>query len=213
MNPVTYLYPLLKEITLHYLSKKDTQPSGVYLCACQHLLEPQEKMFDLISEFGIPKENIFILGKAYSTNIDVLLELQRKNFQVAPFSFKPEESFDKQHKENCEQTFDEFISHVPTKGKIIFLDDGGQLLEIANNNYQWLAEKANVIGIEQTSSGFNRLKNTELHFPIINVARSSTKLIKESPVIAKLGLERIKEVFHHYGVRTAYSCRRAWRNR
>ncbi len=199
-NSDEYTYPILEKIFLHYSSKKDGSLENVYLLACQHILEPQKKIFELISEYGIPKKNIFILGKAYSTNIDVLYEIRQEGFHVASFLFKPEEPFDKQHKENCELSFNEFIEFVPQGARVIILDDGGQLLEVANQNFPRIPEGCKVFGIEQTSSGFNRLKDTDLRFPIINVARSSTKLIKETPFIVKHALGRIKESLDKYSM-------------
>lgn len=197
MNLHTFQYPLLKEIFDVNIPLKKEAVDNVYLISCQHLLEPQEKMFELVANFGIPKQNIFILGKAYSTNTDIFLKLKEKEFHVVQPIFKIEESFDKQHKDNCENLLNRFISLIPDNAKIICLDDGGQLLEVINDYFQKLSGKE-IIGIEQTSSGFNRFKNSHLHFPIINVARSSTKLVRETPFIVKLGIERVKEVFQKY---------------
>ena len=194
-----YPYPLLQKIKNSYGPVDATMLQNVYVCACQHLLEPQKRMFQMISEFGIPKKNIFVLGKAYSTNIDILTELQTDRFHAIQPPFKIEESFDKQHKENCEAFLEFFMSHIPQGSKAILLDDGGQLLSVANEHYEKL-RNFSITGIEQTSSGFNRMKGAELHFPIINVARSSTKLIKESPIIAKLCFERINKTLEQYSI-------------
>ena len=47
------------------------------------------------------------------------------------------------------------------------------------------------MAIEQTSSGYNKLKNEKIHFPIINVARSNAKLVYESPFIAELIVKKL----------------------
>jgi hypothetical protein len=52
-----------------------------------------------------------------------------------------------------------------------------------------------LFAVEQTSSGFRKLENIDIPFPVINVARSDIKLIQESPVIARLCFERINEYF------------------
>ena len=68
-----YSYPLLDAIT-DTCPKPVTPLSNVHIFACQHLLEPQEKMFLLLSDFCIPKEKIHILGKIYSTSSEILKE-------------------------------------------------------------------------------------------------------------------------------------------
>jgi hypothetical protein len=70
--------------------------------------------------------------------------------------------------------------------KCILLDDGGQLIETFIN------EGRNVLfAVEQTSSGFRKLESKKIPFPVINVARSETKLVKESPFIANDIYERV----------------------
>jgi hypothetical protein len=49
-----YTYPLLEEISNIYASHKEAH-SDVYLLACQHILEPQARMFESITNIGIPK--------------------------------------------------------------------------------------------------------------------------------------------------------------
>jgi hypothetical protein len=196
-----YNYPLLKQVSQLFSSNKANNLEDVYICACQHLLEPQEEMFNLISNFGIPRKNIFIFGKIYSTNNEVLSELKEDGFNVIDLEFDPNISFDEQHQDNCKRIFQEFVNFVKPSSRIIVLDDGGELLKIANEEYELLQKKGIVIGVEQTSSGFRKLENTKMHFPVINVARSSTKLIKESPLIAHLGCTRIVDVFNQYEIK------------
>ncbi|MBC7981636.1 hypothetical protein H7X65_01015, partial [Candidatus Parcubacteria bacterium] len=79
------------------------------------------------------------------------------------------------------------------------LDDGGELLKVVNSEFESLPE-IHVVGIEQTSSGFRKLEREMIHFPIFNVARSSIKLIKESPVIADIGFRRILETIQTHAI-------------
>jgi RNA-binding protein YhbY len=66
------------------------------------------------------------------------------------------------------------------------IDDGAELIKcFANSNKKvWFA-------VEQTSSGFRKLEKEQPEFPVVNVARSATKLVQESPHIARLCFERI----------------------
>jgi hypothetical protein len=195
----SHRYTLLEKISELYKPQKGTF-KDVYVLACQHILEPQAKMFELISGFGIPKENIFIFGKIYSTSNEVLEELLQDDFRVSKPIFDPSHSFDAEHRENCENEFEKFLSVIQNPSKIIILDDGGELLKVVNDGFSLIPSRVKVIGIEQTSSGFRKLESTKLHFPIFNVARSAVKLIKESPLIADLGCRRIVDVFNKYSI-------------
>jgi hypothetical protein len=76
----------------------------------------------------------------------------------------------------------------------------GELLKIVNDEFSSISKNISVVGIEQTSSGFRKLEKSQVHFPIFNVARSAVKLIKESPLIAQLGCERMVDVFNQYSI-------------
>jgi S-adenosylhomocysteine hydrolase len=195
----SYNYPLLKAITDAFPKQKDSF-KDVHICACQHLMEPQEKMFALLSEFGIPKENIHMIGKIYSTSSEILKELQDSSFDAQQPVFDPSVSFDDQHRENCEDLFSKLLGKLAETSTVIIIDDGGELLNVFNDRKDKLPSSIKIIGIEQTSSGFRKLENKPVSFPIINVARSKIKLDKESPLIARLGCDRIEDVIRQYNI-------------
>lgn len=174
-----YDYPLLRKIFNHYKTD-NINLSETKLFACQHLLAPQLKMFELFIKFGLKPENITILGKAYSSNTGVIDELKQLGTNVTQPTFGGI-SFDQEHAHNCKKIIDT-MSDADTN---IMLDDGGFLIYEARNKHVSFA-------VEQTSSGFRKLENTELPFPVLNVARSKTKLIQESPIIGGIIFERIK---------------------
>ena len=194
-----YKYPLLEEISRHFIPKKNNF-EGVYILACQHILEPQAKMFDLLLEFSIPKINIYIFGKIYSTSSEVLNELSNSGFNITQPAFDQSVSFDVEHTENCKRQLDLFLSNIKTPSKVIILDDGGELLRIVNDRFDSISKEISIVGIEQTSSGFRKLENSRIHFPIFNVARAAVKLIKESPLIAELGCNRMMDTFKQYSI-------------
>jgi S-adenosylhomocysteine hydrolase len=198
--PNNHSYPILKKIYKHYKSK-DSKFEQIYILACQHLLEPQREMFELIRKFGIPTKNFLIFGKIYSTSPEVLRELQNSNFKAVQPNFNSKVPFDKEHRKNCQKIFREFLKEIKGPAKIIIIDDGGELLRVANEKYLKIKKNIDIVGIEQTSSGFRKLEHVKLNFPIVNVARSETKLIKESPLIADLGCRRILDVFKKYKIK------------
>lgn len=197
----SYDYPLLNKITNLFKNQPKDILEKVYICACQHILEPQGKMFELLSDFGIPKNNIYILGKIYSTSTEILNELKKKGFNIEQPPFDLKNNFDAQHVVNCLNLYSSFIKNVPDGSQVIVIDDGADTLHVFNKNFSEIKDKFQITGIEQTSSGFRKLENEELNFPVINVARSSIKLDKESPLIARLGCNRINDVIESYSIK------------
>lgn len=192
-----YNYPKL-EIIKDFLKEgfnhdlKDL--SSVVILACQHILEPQKKLFQEAVSFGFKPENIFILGKIYSTSDEVFSELRQLGFSVIQPKFNPDKSFDQQHTENCLSLVNLARTSLEKAPHLIVLDDGGSLLSVVSK------EDLNIkiVGVEQTSSGFRKLENLQINFPIYNVARSRIKLELETPFIVELGIRRIKEKIFQY---------------
>lgn len=180
MEYSNYTYPLLEKVFSAYAANhKDVK--NMYLVCCQHLLEPQLKMFIKFIEFGFDPNKIFSLGKIYSTNDEILLELQKMGIKAIQPAFE-NTSFDVEHKKNCEQ----LLQLIPDESSCVVLDDGGQLIQSSME-----ANIKVIFAIEQTSSGFRKLEHRDIPFPVINVARSPTKLTKESPLISKDIFDRI----------------------
>ena len=75
-----YTYPLLQKVFTHFKTHQG-DVSDSYLVCCQHILEPQLKMFELLIEFGFDPKKILLLGKAYSTNKDILNELRKRGYR------------------------------------------------------------------------------------------------------------------------------------
>jgi len=175
-----YQYPLLKRIFDHFY-KSDKDLSDIYLVCCQHLLEPQAKMFELFIDLGFSPQKIIILGKAYSANVEIAKEITKKGLRVLTPKFSGI-SFDEEHQKNCK----EILGLVPAEANVVILDDGAELI------MTFAHDRRNVLfAVEQTSSGFRKLENNKTTFPVINVARSVTKLTQESPLVARLCFERI----------------------
>jgi len=182
-NNAKYDYPLLNKV-FNFFSKKTLDLNNTYLVCCQHLLEPQLEMFKKFIDFGFKPENIFLVGKAYSANNEIADELRLLGINI----FNPKftgQSFDIEHRKNCIS----LINSLPVdKENIIVLDDGGELISLFVENHKKI-----LFAVEQTSSGFRKLESANFNFPIINVARTTTKLTQESPFIARLCFERISE--------------------
>lgn len=196
-----YNYPLLELVKEHSHKVSKADMENVYILACQHILSPQLRMFKMISDFGVPKSNIFILGKIYSTSNDVLTEMIDEGFNCIQPKFNRSKTFDESHSTNCKNLLSTSLKKMSHPSKIIILDDGGELLRIVNDEFI-STNTSEIVGIEQTSSGFRKLENIKLNFPIYNVARSNIKLTKESLIIADLGVRRIGKVISNYKIQS-----------
>ncbi len=96
--------------------------------------------------------------------------------------------------EDFENSLEKFLNDLKKEvdfrkfEKIIVLDDGGHLIE---KTQKTIKTDVPIIGVEQTSSGYNRLKSKNISFPIVNMARSWIKLKHESPIITRLAYKKI----------------------
>lgn len=186
---MTYSYPLLNKVINYYKNLDSGGISDCHIISCQHLLEPQIEMYKGFIEIGIKPENIIILGKIYSTNQSVLDELKNLGIKVLQPQFSGK-AFDEEHHKNCEDLLGQLSGQ-----KIIILDDGAELIHVFSKSYSHVD-----FAVEQTSSGFRKLENLEHKFPVINVARSKTKLTQESPLIARLCFDRISQYVEKYNI-------------
>jgi len=178
---MAYSYPLLKKVIGHY--GKSTKASDYYLVCCQHFLEPILKMMEALVAFGFDPKKIIMLGKTYSTNEGIRQEIANLGITALQPAFSGI-AFDDEHKNNCRQ----LLKLVPGDATSIVLDDGGELIKAFMES-----DKKVFFAVEQTSSGFRKLEHETIPFPTVNVARSATKLLLESPLVARMCLERIQD--------------------
>lgn len=155
-----------------------------FLIASQNLLGSTETIIDHLIGKGLPINNIYVIGKSYSSSSQVIQSLQKKNIYVSPYStaFKPELPFDQQFEEYIREFIAFSAKNINLKDadKIIILDEGHRLLQIAAS----FLPKEKIIGSEQSSKK-SILENLNLNFPCITIARTKAKLFVESPMIAK----------------------------
>lgn len=174
----------LLDFVINELGKVDL--NNCMVIACQHILETNLSLFEELIKLGLRPNETFLMGKAYSTNDEVLSGFVKLGINVDKSSnkFDSHKTFDEQFEINIKK----FLSGIIKKkdlskySKIIILDDGGYLIHSAN---LLLKGFDNVLGVEQTSSGFHKLKDNKISFPVLNVARSGLKLNLESKFIAE----------------------------
>lgn len=179
---------------LDYTSElfKRTNFDNVLLIAIQHLLETNLAMFEYLFAKGLKPQNVFLLGKCYSTNKEILEKFKKRGVYIhaGSLKFNSHLSFDSQFESEIKDFCKTIVKRVNFADyeKVICIDDGAMLICGGNPA---IKSFSNFIGIEQTSSGYSKIKKIKLKFPVINVARSDAKLVYESPFIAEKVIENI----------------------
>jgi S-adenosylhomocysteine hydrolase len=171
--------------------------SRTLIVAVQHLYGSTYSMFRAFYELGLDPKNLFVLGKCYSTDPAVFAQLSQEGVHVAEASiqFNSYVAYDLDFDKAVDKFIENILSQVDVTSfeKVIILDDGGHLIHRVLKGFP---NGCNLVGIEQTSSGFNRLKEKPITFPIVNLARAKVKLDHESPLIVKLAQRKLIEKLH-----------------
>lgn len=193
----------MKPQLLQFVSDQyqDVNLDKTLVIACQHIIGTTFDLFEKLFEKGLRSENTFLIGKCYSTNRETFDLFQNKGVHISDlsFSFESHISFDEQFQLNIEKFFKNIQKNVEIKSfeKVVILDDGGYLIAFSND---FLREFKNVVGIEQTTSGYEKIKTLKLNFPVLNIARSKAKLEIESPFIAEIAANKIEEYLQKYQI-------------
>lgn len=157
-------------------------------------------MFELIQTLGLPYDQMYLLGKIYSTNEEVYRELKRRGAYVHPDSINFDAAqlvidYKLNLAEVANELLDKAIAHlkrIRAPKTLLVVDDGGVLLSTVNSRIHEI--DAHVVGVEQTRSGAEMLRTIpDFAFPIVNVAESKTKLQDESPCIAASIVEHVSK--------------------
>lgn len=191
-------YPIISHVSRSYA---DADLSDVLLLACQHLLEPQLRVFELLIMAGLKPTNCIIAGKCYSTNSSVLMQLKRMGCTVAPFSdrFDPMVSFDSVFVTLLESWLSQELSerNLSRFRRIIVLDDGGYMHEVVSRLFP---VQDRICGVEQTSSGKSRIERLKIDFCRHMVASHPFKQRDEALCIGTVGASRIAERISRMGM-------------
>lgn len=167
---------------------------NTYVIGAQHILETTLSMFESLSRFGLDPKKVFLIGKCYSSSFLVKSMMEDFGLHVSSDSFfyDPRKPFDDYYQSLIKKHLKESLKNIgDLKGKrLIIIDDGGMLLKESLSHPGILD---NVVGIEQTSSGYEKIKDLDFSFPVVNVARSFAKTEFESPMIANKVIRKLYE--------------------
>lgn len=159
--------------------------SDTLIVGCQHFLKTNYETVISLKDKGVNLADVHLLSKVYSYNETIDQLLQAQGVKTYQSSFNSGISYDALLSESIYLSFD--FEAIPKRfKKVILYDDGGSLIDFARHY-----NVKNICAVEQTSSGYNNLKNVGLDFPIVNVARSDAKLMYETPHIVSDFLDKL----------------------
>lgn len=171
--------------------------TNLVIIGAQHILPSTLTMLESFFDRGLSPDNVFLIGKCYSTDFHAYSELRNLGVHVCPSSLKFDKSssFDSVYNANIRTFVEKTIRSIRKikDQQIVVLDDGGVL--ISRLNEICLKNEMNLTCLEQTTSGYEKIKNLNLQMCVVNVARSFTKLHVESKIIAKTAIQAVYEKF------------------
>ena len=183
----------LVESVFHLQGEQNLQ--NVILIGAQHLLPSTFNMLQSFFDRGLSPKNVFLIGKCYSTDLETYSRLKDLGVFVCPSSkqFDKSVSFDSFYASNVRSFSKKLFKLLlqNPKMQIILLDDGGDLISCFNSFA--IEERFNISSLEQTSSGYEKIKKLDLHFGVVNVARSFAKLSTESKIVARTAIYALYE--------------------
>lgn len=187
--------PLLNELREKF---KHVDLSRVAMVTCQHTLQSIYINFQYLFDLGLKPENVFMVSKVYSYNKQVADALAAQGVHIHETSdqFNSHEPYDVQFTANTGRFVEESLEKIATLDidKILIVDDGGYLLAKANT----LSASKPMVGMEWTTAGYRKVLSSHLSLPVLNMARSDSKLRIESPIIAWGILTKTEEQYGHY---------------
>jgi hypothetical protein len=182
--------PVLEEAYRYLITRPDKPDFSRTLFVCgEHLLETTVSLLEMYIRLGAKPENIYVVGKSYSNNADVIQQLHRLKINHVPnneqdtlgsFSI----GYDGDIAEMLKRVTNRFKN--PSKRSkidgVIVADDGGHVLEKIHHTKAFRTLFKYVVGIEQTSSGIIASKETP--YPVIELATSATKNLLEPKMVS-----------------------------
>jgi S-adenosylhomocysteine hydrolase len=189
--PIPKNLPLLDSVMRRAVPKPSLK--GTVLLACQHLLGSTATQFAYLHRLGVEWQDMYIVGKPYSTSRIAMMWLQQQGAHVHPFSleFPSEAARNASWFESALASavsdlvvgIRERLGEEPDEaGKVLVMDDGGMVIDTLDSKRG--IEPHHVVAVEQTTGGMNRIAQRKLAFPVVDVAGSTSKLTLEAEQIA-----------------------------
>jgi hypothetical protein len=155
----------------------------------QHLLETTGSLIQTLVSLGLNPSNIYVLGKAYSSNLSVEERLRGLGAHVVEAGRQQRwGEYSTQLTEDVSRLWNQVAEGIEAQrpDALVVLDDGGFCIKGMP-----AFRDVPVVGIEQTMSGLALLDVPPL-CPVIDVASSAAKQWIEPPMISEAVLARLQ---------------------
>lgn len=185
--------PVLKAVFKAAQASSAPNMEKVLFVCVQHLLHTSVDLLNTLIKLGAIAQNIFLIGKHYSTCDVVVQQLQESGIQLqklTPLTKLGEytQTFNRDVAVMWQHVQDHIYRH--NIEVVVVLDDGGKCLEFVTPG---ILGELPIIGIEQTTAGLFNPAVLNLHVPFIDVAACAAKVHLESEFVVEAILNKLKE--------------------
>src|SRR5579859_4134804 len=180
--------PLLDYLDQCYQVNRQQPFQGYAVLAVQHLLGSTVPLLRAIEDGGVEKQNMYVVGKAYSSHYAVVAHLRNLGYQVvdAISEFSEQVPYDTILENAIRSALHKLITDYHLKShnpRVLLMDDAGKAIRILHEDF---FDYANTFRcVEQTTRGIREISKVALACPVVNVARSHAKVSLEAPLIAQ----------------------------
>jgi len=192
---------VLEEIKAEALKGGNAELSDYVFICVQHILPTNVAFFENLFDLGAKPENIYILGKSYSTIPECQDSLQKHGCHVhTNFTPHPAGLFESYFKDDVAEMWERVTHELQRKigiTGIVVIDDGLRCIGAMPWN---MVAQFPIIGIEQTTRGLRLLDQIETPVPVVEVASSYTKTVFESPFIGKAVIDTSSDLYPDFAL-------------
>ncbi len=183
--------PLLHLLLQHYLNGEQSQPlRKTAVVLVHHLLTNSAHLVTALLQLGVHPQNMVVVGKAYSTCNEVVEYIRSMNINYRDNTI-PNSIGQYSASFLCDvrTAWSDLLSTVHSDvDQYLILDHGGYASALIPAH---IAHHHKVIRIAKTTSGLMYFEQHGFQpFPVIDMARSATKMLLESPLIANAVVEK-----------------------
>lgn len=189
--------PVLNELTARIQQDPD-KPSleKTLVVYIHHALGTSVDVVESLISLKAKPEHIFVLGKSYSQNEDVVRQM--KDMKVHYKDCSPQVGlggFSRYFISDINNLWAEVSAKLEQSGKkverVIIADHGGHAVASVPAD---ILLKYHVVGIEKTTAGLKHPYTHALPFPLLEVASCTAKTLFESPLIAKALVSKLSPI-------------------
>ncbi len=189
--------PIVNQLVNHFLpdlsALRAVLQNATVICV-SHLLKTSIAVWDALYFLGLPRNQLYVMGKFYSDSPAVIRKLKKKGINVIP-SIVPDSvgSYSNFFNEGAKLLWRKALLNMPAHiESIIILDHGGSLIKNAPFKQ---VQKFRLVAVEKTTQGIFQLQHQSVcPLPLINVAQCAAKKHLESAYIVKTVLRKVYSI-------------------